>query len=78
MSVLAEDTVFVGGETVGGSKEFGGLNEMGGSGTAVSMEGSGITLNEDGSVTLSVPEPPKPKIVPLLVGFIALKYLGVF
>ena len=79
MSVLAEDTVFVRGGTIGGSNEFGGLNESGGSGTAVAIEGSGgqVHINEDGSVDLSVPEPPKTPIVPLIFGFITLKFLGI-
>jgi hypothetical protein len=79
MSVLAEDTIFVRGGTVGGSNEYGGIDESGGAGTATAIEGSGgsVSVNSDGSVNLSVPEPPKPKIIPLIIGYFGLKYLGV-
>ena len=79
MSVLAEDTIFVQGGTIGGSQDFGGLNESGGQGTATAMEGSGgqVSINDNGSVDLSVPEPPKSPIVPLIVGFVIIKYLGI-
>lgn len=78
---LAEDTIFIQGGTIGGSNEYGGLNESGGAGTATAIEGSGQgsqSTNEGGRVTLPVPEPPNSPIVPIVLGFIVFKYLGVF
>jgi len=77
MSVLSEDTQLDHfGSTIGGSSDFGGINESGGTGSRISADNSN-TVNHDGSVNLSVPEPPKPPIVPIVVGFFTLKYLGI-
>ena len=77
MSVLAEDTQYDHfGSTIGGSSDFGGIAESGGTGSRISADNSN-TVNPDGSVNLSVPEPPKSPIIPIVVGFFALKYLGV-
>ena len=74
MSRLSENTRYDPfGSTIGGSSEFGGINEAGGLGSRILSENSNTT-NPDGSI--NEPVNPKPHLFMYILGFFALKEFG--
>lgn len=62
------------GDTVGGDSDFGGINESGGQGSGNANPDSTYPVLDEPPI---IPPEPKKNYLPIIVGFIFIKYLGV-
>jgi len=62
------------GDTIGGSSDYGGILEGGGQGSGNVDEGTSYVNLEEPPV---VPPESKNSYLPIILGFLAIKYLGV-